>query len=330
MRSKLRLQHVIAIVFSFLVVLCFGSTFSQNVEAQASTPTPTPTRTPIRVFASRIPARVTAIRTSPPIVINRATPIATRFVPGGGTGGCACVPADLVALLGIMQQKIKVNFIELNPHEFSVPFANSFAPDSPVHVYIFRTLDSLNMLDERAAGIVMSDATGSLSVLGTIPEYSAGGPHFGVACTLDDCSAENILGHLDSADVQIWQFDLEPLIKIDEAVLDPIQEPAPAIGVDFSLAPGLSRWNTAFQWYKDGEPLPATNNPLYSLSNPFVVTENNRVELYQPRAFVLEKANAWFGTQFTPDALPAGIYTVDTYVNGVYEQTIEIPVGVVP
>lgn len=328
MRSKLRVQHLIVIVLSLLVVLCFGSTFSQNVEAQASTPTPTRTRTPTPVFASRFPARVTTVRTSSPIVINRATVIATRPLPEGGTGGCACVPADLVALQAIMQQKTKVNFIELNPHEFSVPIANSFSPNSPVHVYIFRTLDSLNMLDERAAGIVMSDATGSLSVLGTIPEYSAGGPYFGVACS--NCSAETILSDLDSPDVQVWQFELDPLIKVDEALLKPIQEPAPAIGVDFSLAPGLSRWNTAFQWFKDGKPLPATDNPLYSVSNPFVFTENNRAELYQPGAFVLEKANAWFGTQYTPDALPAGIYTVDMYVNGVYEQTTEIPVGVAP
>ncbi len=310
MRSKLRPQHAIAFVICCILVFCFGYLFNQNVEAQTSRPAPTRTRTPVRI-------------------VIRVTPIPTRIVAPGGTGGCGgCLPADIAALFETIEQKVEKGTFAIDENNWSAQITEMFPVNSPVEVHLFRTLDALDMIDEGAAGVVMSDDSGSLTVSGLIPEFSPGGVYVGVACTLDDCSTTNILANLDSPEIAVWQFELPSLIEV-EAIEQP-QGLQPALGLDYNPVAGLSDSAVTFQWSKDGVPILATNSLYDSLANPFVLQEDNRISLYEPRSFLIDKINAWFGTQYNAEPVAAGMYRVDVSVNGVYEKSVEIPVAVTP
>lgn len=299
---------------SLLLFITFVTATRTLVFAQSATATPTPTPPTMGGYFS---PRITL----------------TRLPPSPGPIGplCrGCMETDIAAIIEAIQEKVLDIDVTRNESTWEAEYNNGYPAGTQVQLSLHRMLGDKGILQMMEEGVVTADNTGSIEIQGLLPEQSPGGTFVGFACTLEDCSTQNILNNLNSPAVQVWQFEVEPLVTIDLADLSAFQQPEPAIGFDFALPSGLSRWNTAFQWYKDGDPLPTTNNLFNSLANPYVFMGSNRVELYQQGAFLPVKSNDWLGTQFYANALSPGVYTVDVYANGFYEQTIEIPVGVTP
>lgn len=311
--------YVFGIAVSFALLFLFGFVFSQRAEAQTNTPTPTPTPT--------LRSDFTPVRSATPIPIPTTIRLPKNPKPLCGR----CYPEDLTKLWEILLQRQEFGVFTIDPTRtnwsMQLDALQLDAPaNSPVTVRTLRALDDLGMVEERGGWIADFDSSGSLALSGEVPPFAPGGKYVGIACTLSDCSMENIWKNLGSPSIVLWQFEMPSPIQIsDESVT---KEGDPYIGVDFQLREGLSKEAISAALWKDSElPVAITDNPLFSFAQPFMVKQDNRIEIYPAGTFLPSWANATFGTQFYVPPITSGDYHVAVGVNDAFEESIKIPVN---
>lgn len=307
MKQRLAVLHIAGILFCCLFI--FALRPSPVLQAE---PDQRPT-----IFVSVTPILVTVT----------VTPSGGSPTNGPKTGCGKCSPADLAALRQRVAQGSPVE-VSISGDAWSAQLDNLPTSDNPVTIVMLRPLETVGYVDVAAEGLLDPALNGSLTVNGVLPALAPGGDYIGVACTLDDCSAENILANLDSPNVAVWAIPHTNLVNV-EAVHAP-QPEAPAFRFDYSLAEEVSDAALSIEVMRnDGAVIIPANHPLGNLTAPYILHEDGSVVFYEPGAYLLEQVNTALGTQF---AAPSAIddYRFDLAIDGIYETSVDVTADNVP
>lgn len=214
-------------------------------------------------------------------------------------------------------------------------------PNREVEIYLVRYHPALESIELLFQSTITLDAQGEFTddSIGAIPSNVPGRDYRLITCALDDCSLASVLANLDSVDVKMNKFELDPLGQFP--YMSATTTRRATLTVPFNTTgEQMSPAQIGFQLSKDNKPV-VTTQELLQYCNPAskdaceaslnqlypyweLDAERGVVEIFSPDTYLKEKNSAW--KRVPTRAFGTGTYELQVYVNGMPEDVTTVEV----